>query len=120
MTKDLSHSEPHRRTRRDHATETAEDYVEAIAEILGRQGICRLKDLAERMDMQDLRFLAPWLTCGPVCGTGELVALSLSEVGFSQMRAGVRHPGRCAENRVRVLKGCSAIKVGFRHSEFNR
>ncbi len=48
VSKEISHSEPHRRTRKDHATETAEDYVEAIAEILGRQGICRLKDLAKR------------------------------------------------------------------------
>jgi DtxR family manganese transport transcriptional regulator len=38
----------HERTRRDHATETAEDYVEAIAEVIERNGICRVKDLAER------------------------------------------------------------------------
>ncbi len=36
-----------RRTRNDHANETAEDYVEAIAEILGqRDGVCRASDLA--------------------------------------------------------------------------
>ena len=39
-------SEPFRRTRRDHATETAEDYVEAVAEIIEKQTTCRLKDLA--------------------------------------------------------------------------
>ena len=39
---------PHRRTRRDHATETAEDYVEAIAEIIERQGSCRGVDLSRR------------------------------------------------------------------------
>ena len=38
----------HERTRRDHATETAEDYVEAIAEILDARGVCRVTDLAER------------------------------------------------------------------------
>jgi DtxR family manganese transport transcriptional regulator len=38
----------HARTRGDHATETAEDYVEAIAEIIARQGTCRVTDLAER------------------------------------------------------------------------
>ena len=39
-------SHPHRRTRRDHATETAEDYVEAMAEILREKGTCRIVDLA--------------------------------------------------------------------------
>jgi DtxR family manganese transport transcriptional regulator len=38
----------HQRTRLDHASETAEDYVEAIAEVLERAGSCRVKDLAER------------------------------------------------------------------------
>jgi DtxR family manganese transport transcriptional regulator len=35
-----------RRTRNDHATETAEDYVEAIAEIQQQQEKCRAADLA--------------------------------------------------------------------------
>ncbi len=38
---------PFRRTRNDHAQETAEDYVEAIEEILDGQETCRAKDLAE-------------------------------------------------------------------------
>lgn len=38
----------HQRTRLDHASETAEDYVEAIAEVVERAGACRVKDLAER------------------------------------------------------------------------
>lgn len=38
----------HQRTRLDHASETAEDYVEAIAEVVARSGSCRVKDLAER------------------------------------------------------------------------
>lgn len=37
------------KTRRDHASETAEDYVEAIGEILEVQDACRVKDLASRM-----------------------------------------------------------------------
>lgn len=41
-------SMPHRRTRSDHATETAEDYVEAIADILDHQSTCRVVDLATR------------------------------------------------------------------------
>ena len=39
---------PHQRTRNDHATETAEDYVEAIDDILTERGICRSSDLAQR------------------------------------------------------------------------
>lgn len=36
----------HERTRRDHANETAEDYVEAIDEFVSVNGQCRLTDLA--------------------------------------------------------------------------
>jgi DtxR family transcriptional regulator, manganese transport regulator len=38
----------HARTRRDHATETAEDYVEAIWEFREQRGHCRVTDLAGR------------------------------------------------------------------------
>ena len=38
----------HERTRRDHATELTQDYVEAIAELQQRLGECRVRDLAER------------------------------------------------------------------------
>ncbi len=41
-------SAPHRRTRRDHASETAEDYVEAVAQIVRERGSCRVADLARR------------------------------------------------------------------------
>ncbi|MDG2224613.1 MAG: manganese-binding transcriptional regulator MntR [Rubripirellula sp.] len=47
MTGPTNKSEPHRRTRRDHATETAEDYVEAVAEIITEREVCRLVDLAK-------------------------------------------------------------------------
>jgi DtxR family manganese transport transcriptional regulator len=38
-----------RKVRADHATETAQDYVEAVSDIVHRQGVCRVKDLAEHM-----------------------------------------------------------------------
>lgn len=41
-------SQAHQRTRRDHAKETAEDYVEAIAAIVAERGCCRVVDLARR------------------------------------------------------------------------
>lgn len=37
-----------RRTRSDHAQETAEDYVEAIADVIATNERCRVVDLAER------------------------------------------------------------------------
>lgn len=43
---DSKQSKPFRRTRTDHANETAEDYVEAIAETIQANGVCRNADLA--------------------------------------------------------------------------
>ena len=47
----MNESQPikrHRKTRADHASELAEDYVEAIADITALKGICRAIDLAGR------------------------------------------------------------------------
>lgn len=41
-------SKGHERTRRDHATELIQDYVEAIAELQKELGECRVRDLAKR------------------------------------------------------------------------
>jgi len=41
----------HERTRRDHATELAEDYVEAIDDIITREGVCRAVDLVEHFQV---------------------------------------------------------------------
>jgi DtxR family manganese transport transcriptional regulator len=46
MGKRKSQPSGHERTRRDHANETAEDYVEAIDELVRLHGRCRLTDLA--------------------------------------------------------------------------
>lgn len=46
MTDHSKRSLPHRRTRSDHATETAEDYVEAVADIIASRSVCRVADLA--------------------------------------------------------------------------
>ncbi len=47
MAKATSKSIRHQRTRRDHSTETAEDYVEAVAELIQSKEQCRLVDLAK-------------------------------------------------------------------------
>jgi DtxR family manganese transport transcriptional regulator len=42
---------PFRRTRNDHAKETAEDYVEAVADLLDEKGVCRSSDLARKFEV---------------------------------------------------------------------
>ena len=51
MNKTPDIADRHRRTRRDHSAETAEDYVEAIAQLLAEKGVCRVVDLARRFDV---------------------------------------------------------------------
>lgn len=51
MAKPQTFADRHRRTRRDHASETAEDYVEAIEQVHRDQGKCRIVDLARRFDV---------------------------------------------------------------------
>ncbi|MCP4176066.1 MAG: manganese-binding transcriptional regulator MntR [Fuerstiella sp.] len=41
----------HKRTRQDHATELAEDYVEAIAAIIDQHGQCRAVDLSQQFEV---------------------------------------------------------------------
>ena len=43
----LKQSRPFDRTRHDHASETAEDYVEAIASLIEKKEVCRGADLAK-------------------------------------------------------------------------
>ncbi len=38
----------HHRIRRDHASETAQDYLEAVADLIEASGMCRVRDLARR------------------------------------------------------------------------
>lgn len=46
-----SSSASHQRTRKDHATEAAEDYVEAIDDILSAKGECRVDDLRKHFSV---------------------------------------------------------------------
>jgi DtxR family transcriptional regulator, manganese transport regulator len=41
----------HARTRKDHSTELAEDYVEAIGEFIAKNGICRAIDLVKHFEV---------------------------------------------------------------------
>ncbi len=44
-------SRTYRRTRSDHASEIAEDYVEAIADAIATHGLCRSMDLVAHFDV---------------------------------------------------------------------
>ena len=44
-------SHTHERTRKDHATELAEDYVEAIDDIISESGVCRAMDLVKHFQV---------------------------------------------------------------------
>jgi len=44
-------SEPFRRTRAQHATELAEDYVEAVQELIANKGECRVQELARHFNV---------------------------------------------------------------------
>ena len=46
-----TNSSGHPRIRRDHSTETAEDYVEAILDIIESNGVCRSRDLANKFQV---------------------------------------------------------------------
>ncbi len=53
----MNRSKRYQRTRRDHSTETAEDYVEAIAEIAQSQRACRAADLAREFGVSHVTVL---------------------------------------------------------------
>lgn len=44
---EVPQSQSYQRTRSDHASEIAEDYVEAIADLIDTHGQCRVRDLAD-------------------------------------------------------------------------
>lgn len=48
---------PFVRTRHDHASETAEDYVEAIDELIATTGLCRVTDLANQFKVSHVTAL---------------------------------------------------------------
>jgi DtxR family transcriptional regulator, manganese transport regulator len=51
MPSNKNRSIPHSRTREHHANETAEDYVEAVFDVVQEKGECRVQDLAHFFDV---------------------------------------------------------------------
>src|SRR5271167_1849576 len=77
------HAEIFRRSRRDRATETAQDYVEAIADLSASVGEARVVDLARRLGVTHVtvnRTLARLQRAGYV-NTRPYRAIFLTEIG---------------------------------------
>lgn len=104
--KQVQTSAAHRRVRNDHASEKAEDYVEAIAEIIATQGQCRNADLARRFGVSHvtaLRIIDRLVTAGLV-QTRPYQPLELTARGR-------RLASRCAERHQLVLDFLLALEV---------
>ena len=96
----------HDRVRKDHASEKAEDYVEAIAEIVAAQRQCRNADLARRFGVSHVTTLRI---------VERLVSLGLVQTipyGPLDLTAkGKRLAVRCAERHQLVLEFLLALDV---------
>jgi DtxR family manganese transport transcriptional regulator len=96
----------HDRVRKDHASEKAEDYVEAIAELVAAQGQCRNADLARRFGVSHVTTLRI---------VDRLVSLGLVQTipyGPLELTAkGKRLAVRCAERHQLVLDFLLALDV---------
>ena len=98
--------ERHRRTRRDHASETAEDYVEAIDEVIGSRGECRVSDLADRFAVSHVTVTRT---------VGRLVRDGLAETARGRpvtlTPVGSRLAEACRERHETVLRFLRALGV---------
>ena len=98
-----------RRTRDDHAGETAEDYVEAIDDIVTRDGLCRVTQLADHFGVSHvtaLRIVRRLERDG--------LARTASRQPIELTAKGKRLAGRCRERHDIVYRFLLAIGVGER------
>ncbi len=107
-------AEAFKRTRAAHRDETAEDYVEAIAQVIDQQGECRNKDLAQMFGVSHVtvvRIIKRLSECGLVVAESRRPLL-LTRAGEAMAR----------ESRRRhevVLGFLRAIGVGKRQAEID-
>lgn len=105
MTK-RSTSDAHKRTRKDHASETAEDYVEAIADILDAKGSCRVVDLSERFGVSHVTVIQ---VVKRLEKSGYVVTVPYQPLELT--RAGLRLAQDCRERHDIVYRFLLAIGV---------
>lgn len=94
----------HTRTRQDHAAETAEDYVEAVAEVIEGRGECRVRDLAERFGVSHVTVVR---IVKRLEGEGYLTTEPYRPIGLTGK--GRRLAARCRERHEVVYRFLLAI-----------
>lgn len=99
----------HRRTRDDHSTEIAEDYVEAIAEIIDGGRPCRVTDLARRFGVSHVTVTR---TVGRLVEEGLVSTTPRRPIELTAK--GQRLARRCRERHEVVYRFLLAIGVGER------
>lgn len=113
MANETTNTNVHRRVRNDHSTETAEDYVEAIAEI-GEEndGACRVRDLAERFDVSHVTVIriVKRLEGEGLVKTQPYKPIELTAKGRRLARS-------CAERHETVVRFLRAIGISRRVAE---
>lgn len=107
-------STPHQRTRSDHATETAEDYVEAVAEVIASKGACRVRDLADRFGVSHVTVvrITKRLEAEGFITTEPYRPIELTETGTALAR-------RCRERHEIVLRFLIAIGLDRQTAELD-
>ncbi|MFH5803718.1 manganese-binding transcriptional regulator MntR [Alienimonas sp. DA493] len=96
----------HRRTRKDHATEVAEDYVEAIAELISKRGECRVSHLAERFSVSHVTVTR---TVGRLVRDG--LAETTPRAPITLTPAGAELAAACRDRHAAVLRFLLALGV---------
>lgn len=96
----------HQRVRRDHASEKAEDYVEAIAEIASSRGQCRNADLARRFGVSHVTTLR---IVERLVGSGLVQTVPYGPLELTPR--GRRLAQRCAERHQLVVEFLLALEV---------
>lgn len=99
-------SAAHARTREDHSTEVAEDYVEAIADMIQRTGRCRSVDLASSFAIAHATVNK---TVGRLCRDGLVRTTPYGPIELTA--AGIELANACRERHEIVLAFLLAIGV---------
>ncbi|TWT78177.1 Transcriptional regulator MntR [Posidoniimonas polymericola] len=96
----------HRRTRNDHASETAEDYVEAIADVIDQKSQCRAADLVRHFGVSAVTVSK---TVGRLRDAGLVEAEPYGPLGLTP--AGRRLAAKSRRRHETVLEFLRAIGV---------
>lgn len=102
----------HQRVRHDHSTETAEDYVEAVAEVVDSDGACRVRDLADRFGVSHVTVIR---TIKRLEGEGLVRTEPYKPIELTAK--GRKLARQCAERHETVVRFLQAIGISQRVAE---